>query len=168
MYMYIVHRTCMCVYMSSCYMYKLMYMYMYIVPSVPSSLKCIPPPHTVDIRRVVLPGGASVAVVVRAGEAYLLKVELSSILPSHSRDVLETIRRVSLFQSSYKSYFLLDFHSHNMCTIYICTCSCTQYHSYVHVHVHNIICTCSCTQYHSYVHVHVHNIICTCTYKMYV
>ena len=74
--------------------------YMYIV-FTPLNILLLPtevcPPHTVDIRRVVLPGGASVAVVVRAGEPYLLKVELSSILPSHSRDVLETIRRVSIF-----------------------------------------------------------------------
>ena len=49
----------------------------------------------VDIRRVALSGGQSAAVVVRAGEPFLLKVELPSILPSHSRDVLETIRRVS-------------------------------------------------------------------------
>ena len=50
----------------------------------------------VDIRRLTLPGGAAVSVVVRAGEPHLLKVELPAILPSHSRDVLETIRRVSV------------------------------------------------------------------------
>ena len=48
----------------------------------------------VDIRRLALAGGGRVTVVVRSGESYLLKVELPSILPSHSRDVLETIRRV--------------------------------------------------------------------------
>ncbi|CAI8036655.1 hypothetical protein GBAR_LOCUS20519 [Geodia barretti] len=47
----------------------------------------------VDIRRLALAGGGRVTVVVRSGESYLLKVELPSILPSHSRDVLETIRR---------------------------------------------------------------------------
>ena len=51
----------------------------------------------VDIRRVVLAGGVNVSVIVRAGESYLLKVELPSILPSHSRDVLETIRRVNMY-----------------------------------------------------------------------
>ena len=51
--------------------------------------------NTVDIRQVSLPGGGVVAVVVRRGEPFLLKVELPSILPSHSRDVLETLRRVS-------------------------------------------------------------------------
>ena len=43
---------------------------------------------------MALPGGKQLAVVVRNGEAYILKVELAKILPSHSRDVLETIRRV--------------------------------------------------------------------------
>ena len=36
------------------------------------------------------------SVVVRSGVAYLLKVELPAILPPHSRDVLETIRRVNI------------------------------------------------------------------------
>lgn len=67
-----------------------MYVHMYNVRSSVS----LPSIHTVDIRRVVLSGGVNVSVVVRVGEPYLLKVELPSILPSHSRDVLETIRRV--------------------------------------------------------------------------
>ena len=78
----------------------------------------------VDIRRLSLSGGGGVSVVVRAGKPYLLKVELNNILPTHSRDVLETIRRVSIACDVYMYVY--------MCTIYtglhcIYTYTCTMY-----------------------------------------
>ena len=77
-----------------------MYMSLYIRTCIHVSVS-LSSIHAVDIRRVVLSGGVNVSVVVRAGEPYLLKVELPSILPSHSRDVLETIRRVRRRMSIY-------------------------------------------------------------------
>ena len=64
---------------------------------------------SVDIRRLALADGAGVTVVVRGGEPYLLKVELPSILPSHSREVLETIRRVRPYCHS-QEYMCLNPH----------------------------------------------------------
>ena len=58
---------------------------------------------TADVRRLFLTEGQQLAVVVRGGEGYILKVELAKILPAHSRDVLETIRRVSVY--SFKQSF---------------------------------------------------------------
>jgi hypothetical protein len=66
----------------------------------------------VDVRRLALAGGGGVTVVVRSGEPYLLKVELPSILPSHSRDVLETIRRVRELHAMCISSFLSYKESH--------------------------------------------------------
>ena len=81
---------------------------------------------SVDIRRVALPGGKQLAVVVRNGEAYILKVELAKILPSHSRDVLETIRRVGeSIWTCIVHEFAAWVSSVYTCTVHVCTCTCT-------------------------------------------
>ena len=55
-----------------------------------------------DVRRLFLAEGQQLAVVVRGGEGYILKVELTKVLPAHSRDVLESIRRVSVYYFKHK------------------------------------------------------------------
>ena len=110
-----------------------MYMYVYTMYSTCTNVHSSLCPDTcvVDVRRLTLSGGVSVSVVVRAGEPYLLKVELPAILPSHSRDVLETIRRVSVVTVAYmdgRVYRISCVHIHK---IYKCPCTCT-----VHVHLY--------------------------------